>query len=78
MKHRVGHGRAVSGDHLERLRGAEPVLDADEQVEQIGIDRLDFVGAEIAQDIVDAIEFAGNVLAVLPVSRVQALAVWSA
>ena len=74
MKHRVGEGRAVSGNHLERFRGAQSMLDSRQQVEQRGIDRFDFVGAEIAQDVVDAVELFGDVLSVFPVSRLQALA----
>ena len=49
------------------------MLNADEQVEQIRIDRFDLISAEIAEDIVDAIQLAGNVLAVLPVGRPEAL-----
>ena len=74
VKHRIGQGRAVSGNHLERFRRAQSTLDPRQQVEQRGIDRLDFVGAEIAQDVVDAVELFGDVLSVLPVSRLQALA----
>ena len=74
VEHRIGQGRAVSGNHLERFRGAESTLDSRQQVEQRGIDWLDFVGAEIAQDVVDAVELFGNVLSVFPVSRLQTLA----
>src|ERR1019366_5956381 len=49
-------------------------LDSRQQIEQRGIDRLYFVGAEIAQEVVDAIELAGNVAAIFPVSRGQAFA----
>ena len=50
------------------------MLDSRQQVEQRGIDRLDFVSAEIAQDVVDAVELFGDVLSVFPVSRLQTLA----
>ena len=50
------------------------MLDSRQQVEQRGIDRLDFVSAEIAQDVVDAVELFGDVLSVFPVSRMQTLA----
>lgn len=73
VKHRIGQGRAVSGNHLERFRRAQSMLDSRQQVEQRGIDRFDFVGAEIAQDVVDAVELFGDVLSVFPVSRLQAL-----
>lgn len=69
VKHRIGQGRAVSGNHLERFRGGESTLDSRQHVEQRGIDRLDFVGAEIAQDVVDAGELFGDVLSVFPVGR---------
>src|SRR5208337_4130185 len=72
MEHRVGNRRAVSGNHLERFVSAQPMLNLREQIEQRGIDRLNFVGAEIAQDVVDAIELAGNVAPIFPVSRGQA------
>lgn len=74
VKHRIGQRRAVSGYHLERFRRAQSMLDSRQQVEQRGIDRFDFVGAEIAQDVVDAVELFGDVLSVFPVSRLQALA----
>src|SRR5208282_1084201 len=74
MEHRIGHGRAVSGNHLERLGAAQSMLDLHQQIEERGIDRLYFIGAEIAQDKVDAIELAGNVAAVLPVSGAQTFA----
>lgn len=74
MEHRIGQGRAVSGNHLERLGGAQSMLDVHQQIKERGIDRLYFVGAEIAQDIVDAIELAGNVVTVLPVSGAQTFA----
>ena len=74
VEHRIGQGRTVSGNHLERFRCAQPMLDSRQQVEQRRIDRLDFVRAEIAQDIVDAVELFGNVLSVFPVSRLQTLA----
>jgi hypothetical protein len=50
------------------------MLDSRQQVEQRGIDRFDFVGAEIAQDVVDTGELFGDVLSVFPVSRSQTLA----
>ena len=74
VKHRIRQGRAVPGNHLEGFRGAQPMLDSRQQVEQRGIDRLDFVRAEIAQDVVDAIQLFGDVLSVFPVSRLQTLA----
>ena len=74
MEHRVGQGRAVSGNHLECFRGAQSMLDSRQQVEQRGIDWLDFVSAEIAQDVVDAGELFGDVLSIFPVSRLQTLA----
>src|SRR5271167_3929554 len=74
VEHRIGQRRAVSGNHLECFRGAQSMLDSRQQVEQRGIDWLDFVSAEIAQDVVDAIELFGNVLSVFPISRLQALA----
>src|SRR5208283_6198887 len=74
MEHRIGHGRAVSGNHLERRGGAQSMLDSHQQIEERGIDRLNFVGAEIAQDVVDAIELAGKVVTVLPVGGAQTFA----
>ncbi len=50
------------------------MLDSRQQVEQRGIDRLDFVRAEIAQDVVDAVELFGDVLSVFPIGRLQTLA----
>src|SRR5271166_5932548 len=64
VEHRIGQRRAVSRNHLERFRGAEPMLDSRQQVEQRRVDRLDFVRAEIAQDVVDAVELFGDVLSV--------------
>jgi len=74
VEHRIGQRRAVSGNHLECFRGAESMLDSRQQVEQRGIDWLDFVSAEIAQDVVDAGELFGDVLSIFPVSRLQTLA----
>ena len=50
------------------------MVDLHQQIEERGIDRLYFVGAEIAQDVVDAIEFAGKVVTVLPVGGGQTFA----
>ena len=50
------------------------MLNSRQQVEQRGIDRLDFVSAEIAEDVVDAVQLFGDVLSVFPVSRLQTLA----
>ena len=50
------------------------MMDLREQIEQRGIDRLYFVGAEVTQDVVDAVELAGNVVAIFPVGRGQAFA----
>ena len=74
VEHRIGQRRAVSGNHLECFRGAQSMLDSRQQVEQRGIDWLDFVSAEIAQDVVDAGELFGDVLSIFPVSRLQTLA----
>ena len=49
------------------------MLGSRQQIEQRGIDRLYFVSAEVAQDIVDAVEFAGNVAAILPVRSFETL-----
>ena len=74
MEHRIGDRRAVSGNHLERLVGTQPMLDSRQQIEERGIDRFYFVGAEVAQDVVDAIKLVGNVVAIFPVRRAQAFA----
>jgi hypothetical protein len=44
-----------------------------QQVEQLGIDRLDFVRAEVAQDVVDVGQRAGVVAPVAAVGRLQPL-----
>ena len=74
MEHRVGGGRAVSGNHLERLVGAESMLDSCQQIEQRRVDGFYFVGAEIAQEVVDAIKLARKVVSILPVSGAQGFA----
>src|SRR5580704_8407650 len=48
------------------------MMDPRGQIEERRIDRLYFVGAEVAQDVVDAIQLVGNVVPILPVSRGQA------
>jgi len=58
----------------KRFVGAQPMMDSRQQIQQRGIDRFYFVGAEVAQDVVDAIEFAGNIAAIFPVGRGQAFA----
>src|SRR5271165_3489381 len=50
------------------------MLDSRQQVEESGIDRLYFVGAEVAQDVVDSVEFARDVMSIFPVGRLQTLA----
>jgi hypothetical protein len=49
-------------------------MDSRQQIEQRGIDRLYFVGAEVAQDVVDAIQLVRNVVPIFPVRRGQAFA----
>ena len=67
----VRRRRAVSGDQVERLAGVQFGVDVVQQVEQIGIDRLDFVGAEVAEEIIDFGQGARNVVAILEIDRPQ-------
>ena len=74
VQHRVGFGRAIAGNHVVWRGGVEPVMQYGEKVEQAWIDRLDFVRAEIAQQVIDFLQCAGDVAAIFVVNRLEALA----
>lgn len=48
-------------------------MNVEEQVEQVRVDGLYFIGAEIPEEVVDFGERAGEVLAIFVVDRVDAL-----
>src|SRR5207247_8616935 len=50
----VGFRRAIAGNHVERLIGVQYAVQLEQQVEQLRIDRLDGIRAEIAQQMIDA------------------------
>ena len=72
-EHGVGLWRAVAGDHLERIVGVEPVLEGEQEVEQVRVDLPDLAGAEVAQQMIDFAQALRNVPALGPIDHRQRL-----
>ena len=66
--------RAVAGNHLERLPGAQLGLEAVQQVEQLRIDHADVAGIVVAQEMVQRAQRLGHILLAHGVDQGQLLA----
>ena len=63
LEHRVGLRRAVARDDVERLIGAQTRIQYKQQVEKLRVDRLDDVDAKIAQQMIQIVERARDIVA---------------
>ena len=72
-QHRVRRGRAIARDDVKRLIGLERPAQLVEQIEQLRIDGLLFVDAEIAEQVIQLRQRLGLVLAVAAVHQPQSL-----
>src|SRR5262249_19621244 len=72
-QHRVGRRRAVARDYLEGLAAPEAPMEPREEIEEIAVDRINILGAEIAQQIIDPVRRIGEIASVRPIGEVERL-----
>ena len=67
----VGLRRAVAGNDLETSAPAELIVEQAQRIQQLDVDRVDLVGAEVAKQVIDRLERARNDIAVLAVGDLE-------
>jgi hypothetical protein len=72
-KHLVGRGRAVAGNDLKRARAFDETSQVMKQVEQPGVDRMHFAGAEVAKNMIDGRQGVGQIRALAKIFDGEAL-----
>jgi len=72
-EHLVGRGRSIPRYHLKRPATVGDGIQIVEEIEQLHVDRVQFVGAEIAQEMVDRVERVAQIRAAAEVFDLEAL-----
>jgi hypothetical protein len=74
VQHRIGRGRAVTGDDLKRFARFQAKLQRTQQVQQATVDVVSGSGAVISQNALDFRQRLRNVFPALPVHGFQTFA----